>query len=53
MTHTLNGSLLPKQLTTGSSALVLKALPALRTLRHEPRYQALFERTGLPEELRR
>jgi eukaryotic-like serine/threonine-protein kinase len=31
----------------------INALPALRALRHEPRYQALLERMGLPEELRR
>jgi len=31
----------------------LNALPALRPMRHEPRYQALLERMGLPEELRR
>jgi len=28
-------------------------VPALHPLRHEPRYQALFERMGLPEEWRR
>jgi serine/threonine-protein kinase len=31
----------------------LNAVPALRPLRHEPRYQALLERMGLPEEWRR
>ncbi|MHC4107209.1 MAG: protein kinase domain-containing protein [Planctomycetota bacterium] len=31
----------------------LNAVPALLPLRHEPRYQALLERMGLPEELRR
>ncbi len=30
----------------------LNAMPALRPLRHEPRYQALLARMGLPEELR-
>jgi hypothetical protein len=30
----------------------LNAVPALQPLRHEPRYQALLERMGLPEELR-
>jgi hypothetical protein len=31
----------------------LNAVPALFQLRPEPRYQALLERMGLPEELRR
>jgi TolB-like protein len=31
----------------------LNAVPALLPLRHEPRYQALLERMGLPDELRR
>lgn len=31
----------------------LNALPALRPWRHEPRYQALLARMGLPEEWRR
>lgn len=32
---------------------ILNAAPMLRPLRHEPRYQALLERMGLPENLRR
>jgi serine/threonine-protein kinase len=32
---------------------ILNATPMLRPLRHEPRYQALLERMGLPEHLRR
>jgi serine/threonine-protein kinase len=32
---------------------ILNSAPPLRPLRHEPRYQALLERMGLPEELRR
>ena len=32
---------------------ILNAVPPLRPLRHEPRYQALLERMGLPEDLRR
>ena len=31
----------------------LNTVPALRPWRHEPRYQALLARMGLPEELRR
>jgi len=31
----------------------LNAAPALRPWRQEPRYQALLERMGLPEEWRR
>jgi len=32
---------------------ILNSVPMLRPLRHEPRYQALLERMGLPESLRR
>jgi hypothetical protein len=32
---------------------ILNATPFLRPLRHEPRYQALLARMGLPEDLRR
>ena len=32
---------------------IVNATPMLRPLRHEPRYQALLERMGLPEKLRR
>jgi len=32
---------------------ILNATPMLRPLRHEPRYQALLARMGLPEDLRR
>jgi hypothetical protein len=31
----------------------LNAIPSLRPLRHEPRYQQLLERMGLPKEWRR
>jgi hypothetical protein len=31
----------------------LNAVPALQRMRSEPRYQALLERMGLPEDLRR
>jgi hypothetical protein len=32
---------------------ILNSMPSLRPLRHEPRYQALLARMGLPEPLRR
>jgi serine/threonine-protein kinase len=37
----------------GDAIWALNALPMLQPLRHEPRYQALLARMGLPEPLRR